>query len=108
MLLCAVTLMSKNDKPGIPLKSRWRYGIAEWYGMSFPNLTSEERKALAQMQKVPKKLRPARVCPFQSHGALQVICINEASVRRLFWPLHVNRIKSVVVQQWAVYASQAD
>jgi len=39
-----------------------RYGIGEWYGQSFVNLTQPERRRLAQMQGLPKNTRPAMPC----------------------------------------------
>ena len=41
-----------------------RFGIGEWYGQSFVNLTSEERRHFAEIQQTPDAVAP--LCPFLS------------------------------------------
>ncbi|HOG47107.1 MAG TPA: NotI family restriction endonuclease [Anaerolineae bacterium] len=43
-----------------------RFGIGEWYGKLFTELTGDERKSYADLQQLPKKVRPDQPCPFQS------------------------------------------
>jgi hypothetical protein len=47
-------------------KTRWRYGIGEWYGRSFVQLTPQERRYYASIQAIPKVERAPQPCPFQS------------------------------------------
>ena len=41
---------------------RLRYGIAEWYGRSFVNLTGDDRRSLAALQGRPREERPPNPC----------------------------------------------
>ncbi|MBZ5668339.1 MAG: hypothetical protein LAO04_01235 [Acidobacteriia bacterium] len=47
-------------------KTQWRYGIGEWYGRSFVQLTPQERQYYASIQTIPKAERAPQACPFQS------------------------------------------
>lgn len=47
-----------TGKPG----AKRRYGIGEWYGRSFVNLTPEERQHLAEIQFASKRTRPVMPC----------------------------------------------
>lgn len=73
--------MSHRDPPPKPSRPQLRYGIAEWYGISFPKLTVEKRKLFAHIQTQPKDLRAVQTCPFQSQmrGA-SVACGKEGGV----------------------------
>lgn len=48
-----------------------RFGIGEWYGKSFLELSQAERRSWAEFQMPPQRGKPAPVCPFQS---LRVAC----------------------------------
>ncbi len=61
-------------KPKKPKPPQLRFGIAEWYGKLFADLTVVERKRLAGIQSQPKSQRPAEPCPFQSTPERQVNC----------------------------------
>jgi hypothetical protein len=47
------------------VKDQFRFGIGEWYGQSYVQLTTEQRFAYAQLQALEKKQRPAQACPFR-------------------------------------------
>jgi len=47
------------------VKDQFRFGIGEWYGQSYVQLTKEQRLAYAQVQALEKKQRPAQACPFR-------------------------------------------
>ena len=46
-------------------KDQFRFGIGEWYGHSYVQLTADERLSYAQMQGLDKKARPVQPCPFR-------------------------------------------
>lgn len=50
---------TKEPKPQI------RFGIAEWYGKSFVQLTADERRYYSEIQSIPKEERPPQPCPFK-------------------------------------------
>jgi hypothetical protein len=47
------------------VKDQFRYGIGEWYGHSYVQLTTEQRLSYAQLQALEKKSRPTQPCPFR-------------------------------------------
>jgi hypothetical protein len=42
---------------------QYRYGIAEWYGLSFIKLSPAQRRAFALIQQARKRERPPQPCP---------------------------------------------
>lgn len=56
------------------------YGIAEWYGRLFVDLTPEERQQLAEMQTLRKADQPVMPCPFQTDGDETVPCTKAGGV----------------------------
>jgi Restriction endonuclease NotI len=64
---------TKNPVGEEPRHQR-RFGIGEWYGRSFVNLTVEERRFFASIQGTPKVERPSQACPFLSRGSKVVNC----------------------------------
>ena len=74
-----------------------RYGIGEWYGRLFTNLSAAQRRELAAMQKAPRSARPKQRCPWRSTRDKVVTCSKEGGVcslrlycrdpvRREVWP----------------------
>ena len=63
-----------------PAKTRYRYGIGEWYGKSFVRLTPRERRRFAEIQALDKKERPFLLCPFRSTPNSKVPCTKEGGV----------------------------
>ncbi len=61
-------------------KDRSRYGIGEWYGKSFVRLSANERKALANMQSLPKKDQPPQVCIPRSTPQNPILCTKQGGV----------------------------
>ncbi|HEV2352157.1 MAG TPA: NotI family restriction endonuclease [Terriglobia bacterium] len=61
-------------------KTSFRHGIGEWYGKSFIHLGPAERKHLANLQALSKKVRPPIECPFRSTPDHQVMCTKEGGV----------------------------
>ncbi len=57
-----------------------RFGIGEWYGKLFTGLAHDERRYYADLQQLPKKMRPGQPCPFQSSPASTVPCNKEGGV----------------------------
>lgn len=51
-----------------------RFGIGEWYGRSFVDLSSQERREFARIQGLRKDAKPVQPCPFQSAPGQQVNC----------------------------------
>lgn len=73
--------MSRRESALKPPRPQLRYGIAEWYGLSFPSLDVDKRKALAHIQTQSKNLRSPQVCPFQSQmRGTKVSCGKEGGV----------------------------
>lgn len=64
----AKTKTKKSPKPQV------RFGIGEWYGHSFVQLTMEQRRYFATIQGIPKEQRPAQPCPFKSTASSIVNC----------------------------------
>jgi hypothetical protein len=56
------------------------YGIGEWYGNLFTELTVEERQHFAEVQDMRTSERPDIPCPFQSHGNETVRCTKAGGV----------------------------
>ena len=57
------------------------YGIGEWYGKSFVNLSAEERRFYAQLQQIqPKRLRPVQACIPRSDDEVTMPCTKEGGV----------------------------
>jgi hypothetical protein len=46
-------------------KDQFRFGIGEWYGQSYVQLTTEQRVAYAGLQALEKNQRSAQACPFR-------------------------------------------
>lgn len=51
------------DTKGSGTTERYRYGIGEWYGLSFVNLTGEKRRGLARIHTSPGKKRDMPCIP---------------------------------------------
>lgn len=56
-----------------------RFGIGEWYGHNLPQLSSMERRLLAQETLKAKKERQAQLCPFQARKQ-DAVCSKEGGV----------------------------
>ena len=57
-----------------------RFGIGEWYGKSFVELTPAERKAFAELQRRPKREQAQQPRPFRSTSGLMVPCTKPGGV----------------------------
>ena len=67
--------MRKEKKTsGRKPKTQYRFGIGEWYGKSFVNLSADERKFYAGIQELPEAERPPQLCPFLSRLDRPVNC----------------------------------
>lgn len=66
--------MAKKQSAAKEPKPQFRFGIGEWYGKSFVQLTAEQRKRYAEIQLLDKDVRPAQACPFLSSGRRSVSC----------------------------------
>jgi len=64
----------------VPSAPKGRFGIGEWYGRPFAGLTPAERKAFAEIQRVPYAQRPPQPCPFQSTVSVSVPCTKNSGV----------------------------
>ena len=60
--------------------ARRLYGIGEWYGKLFTNLSIEERKEFAMIQTLARRNRPPQECPFQSTEEEFVECRKDGGV----------------------------
>jgi hypothetical protein len=65
--------VSPNTQKRTPITRR-RFGIGEWYGKSFAQLTNEERHRYASIQLLPKAEKPPQLCPFLSRSGKDVPC----------------------------------
>ena len=72
----------KRMKPPIKKvpKPEFKFGIGEWYGKSFADLTGDQRRQFAAIQFLPKEIRPKQLCPFLSRPEKSVNCHPEKSV----------------------------
>jgi hypothetical protein len=68
----------KTKKPIGPKKTRYRFGIAEWYGRSLVMLTDAERRAYAEEQF--QESLPNESCPFLSTQSKAVKCWKKGGV----------------------------
>lgn len=59
---------------------RYRFGIGEWYGRPFVELSPDERRHFAEVQFAPPTERPSIPCPFLSTPAQTVRCWKEGGV----------------------------
>lgn len=59
---------------------KFRFGIGEWYGRPFTELSPEERHQFAQIQLQPKDHRPELPCPFLSTPTQTTRCWKEGGV----------------------------
>ena len=85
--------MPKANKSERVPKPQVRYGIGEWYGRSFPSLSTEERKQLAEFQFYKgEKIS----CPFQSTETRKVECKKTGGVCTL--RLYMKSVPSCEVQ----------
>lgn len=66
--------------PETAAKDQFRYGIGEWYGYRFVQLTPAERRSYAEIQSLDKKLRPPQPCPFRSVPGRGGICTKAGGV----------------------------
>jgi hypothetical protein len=57
-----------------------RFGIGEWYGKPFIDLSREERRHFAEMQLMPQGKRPRQLCPFLSHSGREIDCAKSGGV----------------------------
>jgi hypothetical protein len=71
---------AKKKQKAASREYRYRFGIGEWYGMLFTNLTPEERENYARIQKIPSKQRQALPCPFRSTEQKFVKCSKNSGV----------------------------
>jgi len=79
---------AKYDKPIKPeksnvkgdQKSQFRFGIGEWYGKSFADLSGEQRRQYAAIQLMPKEERPKQPCPFLSRPSRPISCHKEGGI----------------------------
>jgi len=72
--------MAKTAKTAESKGYRYRFGIGEWYGHNYKNLTVEGRQHFARLQKVPKNKRPAIVCPFRTTDQKMIFCTKNGGV----------------------------
>lgn len=63
-----------------PQRDAFRYGIGEWFGESFVSMPTARKRELAIRQALPKRQRPAILCPFQSYDGRLVNCGKESGV----------------------------
>jgi hypothetical protein len=70
-------MAKRVKKPGKP---RERYGIGEWYGRLFSSLASDDRRWLANLQRLGKRDRPPMACPFRSTSERDIPCTKEGGV----------------------------
>jgi len=61
-------------------EAKKRFGIGEWYGRLFKELTAEGRRELARVQFVKKEQRPPLLCPFRSTEGSHVACPKEGGI----------------------------
>ena len=61
-------------------KPQFKFGIGEWYGRSFADLTGDERRQYAAIQFLPKDERPKQPCPFLSRPDRSVNCHKEGGI----------------------------
>jgi len=73
---------AKAPKEKKPRQLASRFGIGEWFGKSFDDLTPQERKALVEpaKRKVSKKDPTRPECPFRSAPELKVPCSKKGGV----------------------------
>ena len=70
----------KNSKANADRKPQFRFGIGEWYGKSFAEMTGDERREYAAIQLIPKERRPTQLCPFLSRPGSPMNCHKEGGV----------------------------
>jgi hypothetical protein len=73
---------NKVNKLEVPPKRKpqFRFGIGEWYGKSFADLTGKQRRKYAQIQLLPKEDRPKQVCPFLSRPGKPINCHKDGGI----------------------------
>lgn len=71
-------MVTESMKPNNQRSSK--YGIGEWYGRSFVEMSPEDRMTLAQLQALPKSERDRMVCPPGLVGDLHPFCNKEGGV----------------------------
>src|SRR4051794_7020932 len=54
--------------------ARYRFGIGEWFGRLFTELTPAERLEYLEFRKINIKKRPPPRCPFRSSPSREVAC----------------------------------
>ncbi len=62
------------------MSNRKRFGIGEWYGKNFLQLSGKERRHLASLQIGKSPERKSLPCPFRSTDELTVNCTKEGGV----------------------------
>lgn len=55
-------------------QTQYRFGIGEWFGKLFTELTVDERKTYLEFRKITIAKRPPPKCPFQSTAGKEVAC----------------------------------
>lgn len=57
-----------------------RFGIGEWYGKPFTDLSPQQRRHFAEIQLMPQRERPPQPCPFLSHSGRTIDCSKSGGV----------------------------
>lgn len=58
---------------------RSAYGIGEWYGRSFMQMSDGERRQFSEIQLLPKRERPTIICPARS-SVNNVLCTKDGGI----------------------------
>ena len=66
--------MGRPRRQTPPERRQSRFGIGEWYGKPFTDLSPQQRRHFAEIQLVPKDERPLEQCPFLSSCGASVSC----------------------------------
>jgi hypothetical protein len=61
-------------------KPEFKFGIGEWYGRSFVDLTGDQRREFATLQSLSRETRPKQLCPFLSQPGKQVNCHKDGGI----------------------------
>lgn len=61
-------------------RNQRRFGIGEWYGKLFTELSQGERLSYAERQQLAKKMRSQQPCPFQSTPENTIACNKDGGV----------------------------
>jgi hypothetical protein len=61
-------------------KTEFKFGIGEWYGRSFADLTGDQRREFAAIQSLQRENRPKQLCPFLSQAEKPVNCHKDGGI----------------------------